>query len=235
MPPIKKENYSAQIVRFLCQRIRSGKLACGQKISEAAIAEECGISRAPVREALQQMESEGIIMPTAKRGKCVAIVTRESIFQRYELCGLLEGAIAVKVAEKAREKALSRLEEVLQKMETAVHNKAAFEDHAQLGTDFHNTLVSLEENTLLANLSRTSCRVVSKVLMYQKWRTLYTVEELYRRHYSIYEAIRNGAPDEIRRAVQEHYADSATRLAALCEEPRPRKKPERRKAHIPEE
>lgn len=235
MPPIKKENYSTQIVRFLCQRIRTGKLRCGQRISEAAIAEECGISRAPVREALQQMENEGIIMPADKRGKRITVVTRESIFQRYELCGLLEGAIAVRVAARARDKVLPQLAALLEQMKEAVSQQADFEDHAQLGTEFHNALVSHEENRLLAELSRTSCRVISKVLMYQKWRTLYTVEELYHRHYSIYAAMKDGDPDGIRQAVQEHYADSAARLAAVCEDVAPAARPRSRKACIPQE
>ena len=88
MQQLNKPTYSEQVINLIRQRIRNGKLRRGDRISEASIAEECGISRAPVREALYQLETEGLLMSHPKRGKCVALLTGDSIRHRYELCGI---------------------------------------------------------------------------------------------------------------------------------------------------
>ena len=61
MQQLNKPTYSEQVVNLIRQRIRNGKLRSGDRISEASIAEECGISRAPVREALYQLETEAFL------------------------------------------------------------------------------------------------------------------------------------------------------------------------------
>ena len=89
---------------------------------------------------------------------------------------------------------------------------------------------------LLISIARSSCRVISKYLMFQQWRTLYTIEELFQRHNSIYKAFLTRDPRLIEEAVRAHYAESAERLASLCEAKRKPKTPRsHRKAHFPTE
>ena len=210
MQQLNKPTYSEQVVNLIRQRIRNGKLRSGDRISEASIAEECGISRAPVREALYQLETEGFLMSHPKRGKCVTLLTGDGIRHRYELCGLLEGAAAANVVLNL--------------------------DHAALGTAFHETILERASNPLLIAIARSSCRVISKYLMFQQWRTLYTTEELFQRHNSMYEAFLTRNPYTIEEAVRAHYADSAERLAQICEaEQKPKTARSQRRAHFPTE
>ena len=192
MQQLNKPTYSEQVVNLIRQRIRNGKLRSGDRISEASIAEECGISRAPVREALYQLETEGFLMSHPKRGKCVTLLTGDGIRHRYE--------------------------------------------HAALGTAFHETILERASNPLLIAIARSSCRVISKYLMFQQWRTLYTTEELFQRHNSMYEAFLTRNPYTIEEAVRAHYADSAERLAQICEaEQKPKTARSQRRAHFPTE
>lgn len=236
MQQLNKPTYSEQVINLIRQRIRSGKLPSGARISEASIAEECGISRAPVREALYQLETEGFLMSHPKRGKCVTLLTGDSIRHRYELCGLLEGAAAANVVLSLPAGSWEELEVLLDRMKQGVLSHTSFEDHAALGTAFHETILERASNPLLIAIARSSCRVISKYLMYQQWRTLYTIEELFQRHSIIYESFHTRDARLIEETVRAHYADSAERLARICEEeqnPRPARSP--RRAHFPSE
>ena len=78
--------------------------------------------------------------------------------------------------------------------------------------------------------------MISKYLMFQQWRTLYTTEELFQRHNSMYEAFLTRNPHTIEEAVRAHYADSAERLAQICEaEQKPKATRSKRRAHFPTE
>ncbi|MFQ9492350.1 MAG: FCD domain-containing protein [Bilophila wadsworthia] len=108
-------------------------------------------------------------------------------------------------------------EALLDRMKQGVLSGTSFEDHAALGTAFHETILERASNPLLIAIARSSCRVISKYLMFQQWRTLYTTEELFQRHNSMYEAFLTRNPYTIEEAVRAHYADSAERLAQICE------------------
>ena len=236
MQQLNKPTYSEQVVNLIRQRIRNGKLRSGDRISEASIAEECGISRAPVREALYQLETEGFLMSHPKRGKCVTLLTGDGIRHRYELCGLLERAAAANVVLSLPKGPWEELEALLDRMKQGVLSGTSFEDHAALGTAFHETILERASNPLLIAIARSSCRVISKYLMFQQWRTLYTTEELFQRHNSMYEAFLTRNPYTIEEAVRAHYADSAERLAQICEaEQKPKTARSQRRAHFPTE
>ena len=217
MQQFSKPTYSEKVAQLIMQRIRSGKLKAGDPIGEAALAQECGISRAPVREALHHLESEGLLMSHPKRGKCVTILTPESIRANYELSALLESEAAERAADGMPDAVLEKLASLIEKMKAAIECGGAFEEHAELGTEFHETILGMSDNPLLRSLASRFSRVISKFLLYQEWRTIYTPEELFDRHNRIYEALRSRDRERIRRAIRAHYAESAERLACFCD------------------
>ncbi len=235
MQRLTKLTYSEQVVNLIRQRIRNGKLRSGDRISEQALAEECGISRCPVREAMYQLEAEGFLQSHPKRGKCVTILTPDGIRQRYELCGVLEGAMTASVVISMPEGPWEDLETVLSRMKQGVARDAPFEEHAALGTAFHETILDCASNPLMVSIARRSCRIISKFLMYQQWRTLYTTEELFQRHNNVYLAMLTRDRATIEKAVRAHYADSAERLAELCQTLPQDTPQQRRHAHFPAE
>lgn len=234
MDQFSKPTYSEKVARLITQRIKTGKLRGGTSISEASMAEECGISRAPVREALHHLEAEGLLMSHPKRGKCVTLLTADDIRHNYELSAALEGSAAEKAADGLPEETKEKLASLIESMREALKKDSTFDEHAYLGTQFHETILTLSDNPLLRSLATRFSRVISKYLMYQYWRTLYTPAELFDRHNRIYEALCHGSREEIRQTIAEHYAESAERLAQFCDgrEPETRGK---KAPHFPEE
>lgn len=212
-----KPTYSEKVAQLIMQRIRNGKLKAGDPIGEAALAQECGISRAPVREALHHLESEGLLMSHPKRGKCVTVLTPESIRANYELSAMLESEAAEHAADNMPPEVREKLASLIEQMRAAIESGGTYEEHAELGTEFHETILGMSDNALLRSLASRFSRVISKFLLYQEWRTIYTPEELFIRHNRIYEALCSGDRERIRKTIRAHYAESAERLACFCD------------------
>ncbi len=233
MKQFSKPIYSEEVARLIMKRIRNGNLKPGDVIREALLAEECGISRAPVREALHYLESEGLLMSHQKRGKCVTILTPDVIRYNYELSALLESETAAQVAESITEDDQKKFLSIIEKMRAAIAAGKQYDEHAELGSEFHKAILDLSDNPLLRALATRFSRVISKFLLYQHWRTIYTPQELLDRHMRIYEALCSRDRERIRRVIREHYAESVERLAGFCENGE--KKTDRRRAHFPKE
>ena len=91
------------------QAIIELRLKPGEALREAAIAEQLGVSKTPVREALARLEQEGLVETTSFKGAVVSGYSPEDLQEVYELRELLEGAAARAAATSASDEALERL------------------------------------------------------------------------------------------------------------------------------
>lgn len=87
---MKKKNISDQVVDWLRQAIISGHFESGERLIETSIAEELGVSRVPVRYAINQLENEGVIVESDVRGFEVWTVTKEDFDEIWKLRFTLE-------------------------------------------------------------------------------------------------------------------------------------------------
>ncbi len=83
--------------QYIAKQLTSGELKVGQKLSEQAIASACGISRTPVREAIQRLTGEGILYQIPSSGTYVAMPQRGQIVDAFEIRLVVE-SFAVKRA-----------------------------------------------------------------------------------------------------------------------------------------
>ncbi|WP_459128950.1 GntR family transcriptional regulator [Guggenheimella bovis] len=106
---------------YLVQKINSGELNPGDRIREALLAEEMDISRTPIREALIQLASEGIIENFPRRGFRVSSLNLEKVRQIYQVLGLLDGFMASKVVHLLTEKDFDLMQKSIEKMDSLIH------------------------------------------------------------------------------------------------------------------
>lgn len=92
MHTFKRQTYSGQVVEFIKRCILDGELAPGEQVKEVTLSERLGISRAPIREALQILTQDGLITSEPQKGKYIRKMTRQEIENEYEIGGILEGA-----------------------------------------------------------------------------------------------------------------------------------------------
>src|SRR3977135_4493649 len=109
-----------QVVTELRQAILSGQLKPGERLVEGRLADELGVSRNPVREAIRVLASEGLIEVTARRGAAVISMSDEEARETIEVRALLEGQTARLAARRRDEDVLRRIEAVLRQGTEAV-------------------------------------------------------------------------------------------------------------------
>jgi DNA-binding GntR family transcriptional regulator len=98
-----------RVEHALREAIISGHLAPGRRLTERELTEMTGVSRTLIREALRQLESEGLITVIPNRGPVVRELTREEANDLYAIRALLEGFAARRFVENANESMLKRL------------------------------------------------------------------------------------------------------------------------------
>jgi DNA-binding GntR family transcriptional regulator len=140
-----------QVISELRQAILSGKLKPGERLVEGRLADELGVSRNPVREAIRALASEGLIEVTARRGATVATMTEQEARETIEVRALLEGHNARLAARRQDKQIIKRIEAVLNKGTAAVAAKR-FEQLFDLNQQFHRELAAAGQNTVLGDL-----------------------------------------------------------------------------------
>jgi len=132
--------------------IRHQELQPGQPLSETYLSEILGISRTPVREALQQLTQEGLLQVIPGRAVTVAAPSIQGVLNLIHVRSLLEPEVARLVAESPAPEVVDSLRNTLAKMQQAAEqgDRAAW---SRADAEWHETLAQACPNTLLAELS----------------------------------------------------------------------------------
>ena len=152
-----------QMVRDeLRELVVTGELAPGTRLVEDRLAETLGVSRNPVREALQALAGEGFVELSPRRGAVVASVTRQQAEDLFDVRASLESLAARLAARRAGEHGVQRLRDVLAQARDATE-AGELDTVAALNSDFHSAVVELGGNDYLALLVRPMARRVQWV------------------------------------------------------------------------
>ena len=132
----------------LRSRLVSGELVGGTKLRASHLANDMGISRTPIGEALIQLEGEGLLVRD-KSGFTVRSFELEEVFDAIDLRGTLEGAALQRAAERGVSKAeLDALYTLLAELDRVIEN-GQVDEYDQLNLDFHRQLTALSKSTIL--------------------------------------------------------------------------------------
>ena len=132
-----------EVAELLRQRIFNRELAPGSWIDELKLAEEYGISRTPLREALKVLATEGLVTMKVRRGAYVTEVSERDLADVYHLLSLLESDAAGVVATNATESQLKELQDLHNELEKAVSNRERF---FEINEAFHMRLLEIANN-----------------------------------------------------------------------------------------
>jgi DNA-binding GntR family transcriptional regulator len=132
-----------EVAELLRQRIFSRELEPGSWIDELKLAEEYGISRTPLREALKVLAAEGLVTMKVRRGAYVTEVSDKDLTDVYHLLALLESDGAGVVAERASAEQLDELRSLHAELEAAVRNRERF---FTINERFHLRLLEIADN-----------------------------------------------------------------------------------------
>lgn len=137
--------------RRLLEEIRQGALLPGARLREIELAARLGISRTPVREAIRQLESDGLVVHLPRQGATVRTLDYPEIMELYEMRTVLEGTAAQLAARSASDVELAELRALNADLSRAGHGRDAYE----LNRQFHLTLLDAAKNRFLVKAAST--------------------------------------------------------------------------------
>jgi DNA-binding GntR family transcriptional regulator len=140
-----------RIVRILAQAIIEGRIESGARLSEPEIAQQFGVSRTPVREALYALERDGLVERPPRKGARVATFKAKQVKDIYVCRALIYGRSANLATPLLGDKQLDELEESTEQMVEAVQ-KGDILAYYHLNIAFHDYLARLNDNAMLLKL-----------------------------------------------------------------------------------
>ena len=213
----EKHTYTERVVNYIKECILNGTYKPGNKVKELTIAKELSISRAPVREALQVLIQEGLVIWIPQKGKFITKLNSEQIRNSYFTGGILEGAAVAQAVDLYTDRDYKRLEAINEKMLEVTESKNSFEAFAALDDKFHKILLSKIDNDLLKEFCKRSCQGISKFLLYKYWIAIFTPDEVYARHKKIVDALKERNADKLEKVIRAHYIDIGERITRVKE------------------
>ena len=142
MHTFKRQTYSGQVVEFIKRCILDGELAPGEQVKEVILSERLGISRAPIREALQILTQDGLITSEPQKGKYIRKMTRQEIENEYEIGGILEGAGVAAALPLMNHVDLARLSGMIEHMARLAPRVGGLYEFTEVDDAFHSALLA---------------------------------------------------------------------------------------------
>ncbi len=151
-------NVVEQVAEAIREKIHSGQLAPGVRLSQADVARELQVSRTPLREALHKLEAEGLVVTQANRGMSVAPAPISQVEDAYSLRLLAEPPMVRAIAQRIEDDALEDMERRLAVMEQDHPSTRDFQD-AHFA--FHNIITDRYPEAV-TQLVRTQMRLIQR-------------------------------------------------------------------------
>ena len=205
LEPIKIDSYQPlreTVCEVLRDAIRRGVLEPGERLMEVQLAEDLGISRTPVREAIRKLEQEGYVIMLPRRGTYVSSVSVHDVKEIFEIRTALESLATVLATVRIEPEELEKLRALLAEIEGHIERKD-IEKIVATDIEFHGLLYQVSRNdrlvTIISNLKEQLARFRTLSMSYPG-RLQETLEE----HRAMVEAIAAGDADAAREAAERH-------------------------------
>lgn len=192
----------ARVYDRLKDAIITGTLRPLERITENKVAADFGLSRTPVREALQRLEAEGLIQVVPKRGSFVSRPTVEDILEIYQMRTPLEAACARVAAERIEEDQITLLDRLV-RVEQGRGPGRAPDRSLRAAAQFHAVIYGCSRNQRMATLLMDLQNQVHRVRVL--WpSTVARLSDTWIEHARIVDALRARDPVEAERLMVEH-------------------------------
>jgi len=209
--PVHRESTAALIARQLRDAIMHGRVEPGAQLSEAELSAQFGVSRGPLREAMQRLVQEGLLRSERNRGLFVIELAEDDVRDVYAARSAIERAAAIMILRKADPDALAELRAACEAMTKAAKRKD-MDGLSDADLRFHEVLVTQAGSPRLNRMHQT--------LIVETRMCMTALEDKYRvpvvvaaEHGAIVDAIEAKDEELTLRRIDDHMQDALTRLA----------------------
>ncbi len=185
------------------------------RLDERKLAQDFGISRTPVREAMAQLESEGFVRSVPRRGIYVVRKTKAEVIEMITAWAALESMAARLVTEHATAEQIASLREMFTTFE-GDEVRAHLDEYSEVNIVFHQTIIKLSGNRVLIELAEnlfTHMRMIRRKTIVEKDRVDRSIQD----HIKIIEALETRATDRAELLVRDHALGLAEHVAQFAD------------------
>ncbi len=206
-----------RIAEMIRESIIDGKIRPGERLVEPDLASRLGVSRTPLREALLQLDSEGFVNVTPRRGAVVSDLSMEDAKETYLIKGALEPLAARLACEKITDAELESLQDIHERMSRSASTRTRDNRRIlQLNSEFHSNISAASRNEKLIQYIRI---LRSQALRYNYiyLSVLSHLSASLREHARILEALARHDGDAADRLMRAHEDAARTALCSYIE------------------
>jgi DNA-binding GntR family transcriptional regulator len=203
--PLQIQSVVDQVYAVVRARILSGELPGGSRLPQTSLAEELGVSRTPLREALRRLSTEGLVVLEANRGARVAVTGIDDMLHAWRARLALEPAAARLAAEVREPEALERMRRSVARQRMVVDDVS---ESFSVNREFHRALVAASGNPHLDQFSRMlwMTRIGIPIFAGQALGHVDDVLAWAAEHEAILDAVERGKAAAAERLTREHVA-----------------------------
>lgn len=197
----------AKVLYHIRNDILNGIYKPGETLIEKKLCENLGVSRTPVREAIMQLELEGLVQSIPNKGVIVKGISKKDIEDIYAIRVMIEGFAAKLAAEKITKEDLTELKEIvdLQEFYTTKKDK---EHLIKFDLKFHEIILKAGKSNPLIHLQKTFYHYIQKTRV-SSYKTSSRAKEALKEHKAILNAIINKDAKQAEKLTVEHIKNAA--------------------------
>lgn len=215
---MSEDTLQKQAYRYIHDRILAGHLHSGCVVSEASLAKEIGVSRTPVREAIRQLQNEGLVQQVPRYGTVVRSPERDEIIEMFQLREALESYAVFLASQFLDEATLNELDALCDRLQESIETlQRSGVDYLEgealrkfLSDDmgFHTALIRASGNSRIVKIVHES-HVLTRIFSAERQRhNLEVIRDAVEGHRAVLNALRSGDAEAAKHLMAWHIRHS---------------------------
>jgi DNA-binding GntR family transcriptional regulator len=197
-----RRTLAAQVVERIRQAILDQSLPPGSRINQYKLAEDLNVSLVPVREALKELEAEGLVSITPRRGAFVTEISFDDLDELYFARRLMEGEAIALACRRLSEEDFQTLTNLMSAMQAST-DQGAIHPFMQQNRAFHMHIYAAADNRYLKQIIENLWER-SELYRYRYMFVLRNADVIHQEHDDIFNACRDGDAERARQLIHEH-------------------------------
>jgi DNA-binding GntR family transcriptional regulator len=209
-PTSGDESLRNRIFKYIKNQIITGVYGPGETLLESKLAEELGVSRTPIREAMHLLELEGLIETTAKKGSAVLGITPKDVQDIYVIRQLVEGLAASWAADRLTAAEIRELQKIYDLMEFYAQ-KQDYEEVADLDNKFHQIIYEASGSKIL-KITLGNLHQYVQLARQESLKTRERLPETIKEHHALLDAFLAKDADAAGKAMSLHAKNACSHI-----------------------
>ncbi|QBG35583.1 GntR family transcriptional regulator [Litorilituus sediminis] len=205
------------VVETLREKILSGEIKAGDPLRQAALAEELNVSRIPVREALLQLEAEGLVSFEPHKGATATELNADQVDELFELRAMIECNLLAASLPLLTEAKLAEATDILSQLDKALGKENAANTWSELNSRYHNCLYSAanrpQTQDLVNTLNKNADRYIRMHLLWAGG-----ISKAGPEHNQLLECCKSGDVEQAVEILRQHILGSRDEIKAFLEQ-----------------